>query len=157
MAAHEYHALIHWTRGDAKFTDSRYSRAHSWRFDGGIEVPASSSPQVVRPPYSVAEAVDPEEAFVAALSSCHMLWFLDLAARAGWRVDDYLDDAAGVMGKNAAGRTAMLSVTLRPAVRFGGERLPDEATITALHHRAHEECFIASSVRTEVRVEPRSG
>ena len=154
MATHEYQARIHWERGAAPFTDNRYSRGHSWHFDGGVEVPASSSPHTVRVPLSVAAAVDPEEALVASLSSCHMLWFLSLAASGGFRVDQYTDDALGVMGKNAAGRIAMLSVTLRPRVRFSGERLPSRADIAHLHHRAHEECFIANSVTTEVRIEP---
>lgn len=152
MAGHEHHALIHWARGSAPFTDNRYSRGHTWRFDGGIEVPASSSPSVLRVPLSVEAAVDPEEAFVAALSSCHMLWFLSLAAAGGWRVDDYRDDAVGVMGRNAAGKTAMLRVTLRPQVRFSGEPQPGPAELERLHHRAHEECFIANSVTTEVRI-----
>jgi organic hydroperoxide reductase OsmC/OhrA len=154
MATHEYQARIHWERGAAPFTDMRYSRGHSWHFDGGVQVPASSSPHTVRVPLSVAAAVDPEEALVASLSSCHMLWFLSLAASGGFRVDDYTDEALGVMGKNAAGRIAMLSVTLRPRVRFSGERLPSRADIAHLHHRAHEECFIANSVTTEVRIEP---
>src|SRR3979490_2541203 len=141
MAGHEYHASIHWARGAAVFTANRCSAAHSWRFDGGIEVPASSSPQVVRVPLSVEAAVDPEEALVAALSSCHMLWFLSLPAGGGWRVDDYSDDALGVMGKNAAGRTAMVRVTLRPRVAFSGERLPAGAHILQLPQRAHEWCF----------------
>jgi organic hydroperoxide reductase OsmC/OhrA len=155
MATHEYSARIHWERGDAPFTDNRFSRGHSWHFDGGVEVPASSSPQVLRLPMSVAAAVDPEEALVAALSSCHMLWFLALAAQGGWRVDEYTDDAHGTMGKNSAGRTAMLQVTLRPRISFSGERLPARAEIAQLHHRAHEECFIANSVTTEVLIEPR--
>jgi organic hydroperoxide reductase OsmC/OhrA len=154
MAAHEYTASIHWTRGEAPFTDNRYSRAHRWRFDGGIEVPASSSPQVVRVPLSVEAAVDPEEALVAALSSCHMLWFLSLAAQRGFRVDEYSDQAGGVMGKNAAGRAAMVRVTLRPRAGFSGASLPTREQILELHHRAHEECFIANSVTTEVRTEP---
>jgi organic hydroperoxide reductase OsmC/OhrA len=154
MAGHEYTAGIHWTRGNAPFTDNRYSRAHRWSFDGGVQVPASSSPNVVRVPLSAEAAVDPEEALVAALSSCHMLWFLSLAAGSGWRVDEYRDQAAGVMGKNAAGRTAMVRVTLRPKVTFSGEPLPTQADILKLHHRAHEECFIANSVTTDVRTEP---
>jgi len=154
MATHEYQARIHWERGAAPFTDNRYSRGHRWHFDGGVEVPASSSPHTVRVPLSVAAAVDPEEALVASLSSCHMLWFLSLAASGGFRVDEYTDDAIGVMGKNAAGRIAMLRVTLRPRVVFSGERLPSRADIAQLHHRAHEECFIANSVTTEVRCEP---
>jgi len=117
-------------------------------------VPASSSPHVVRVPLSDEHAVDPEEALVAALSSCHMLFFLSFAAARGFRVDDYSDEASGVMGRNAAGRTAMVRVTLRPRVAFSGERLPQRADIDSLHHRSHEECFIANSVTTEVRCEP---
>jgi len=154
MAAHTYQARVHWERGTAVFTDNRFSRAHRWHFDGGVDVPASSSPYVVRVPLSEARAVDPEEALVAALSSCHMLFFLAFAAGKGFRVDDYGDDAAGVMGKNAQGRTAMVRVTLHPRVRFSGERLPTRADIEALHHRSHEECFIANSVTTEVLIEP---
>jgi organic hydroperoxide reductase OsmC/OhrA len=157
MAAHSYQARIHWQRGAAVFTDNRFSRAHRWHFDGGIEVPASSSPLVVRVPLSDEHAVDPEEALVAALSSCHMLFFLAFAAGKGFRVDDYSDDAEGVMGKNAAGKTAMVRVTLHPRVSFSGERLPTPADIDSLHHRSHEECYIANSVTTEVRVEPAGG
>jgi organic hydroperoxide reductase OsmC/OhrA len=153
MAGHEYRAGVHWTRGDAAFTDNRFSRAHAWRFDGGLEVPASASPHVVRVPLAVEAAVDPEEAFVASIASCHMLWFLFLAARGGWRVDAYDDEATGLMGRNAAGRTAMLSVTLHPKIVFSGEKRPTPAELEALHHRAHEDCFIANSVTTEVRVE----
>ena len=154
MAEHEYGVEIRWARGAAAFTDNRYSRAHSWRFDGGVEVPASSSPHVVKVPLSHEAAVDPEEAFVAALASCHMLWFLSLAARGGWRVDQYTDEARGVLGKNASGKAAITRVTLRPRVTFSGDRLPSRAAITELHHKAHEECFIANSVTTDVRCEP---
>jgi len=154
MGAHEYRARVHWERGDAGFTDNRYSRGHSWHFDGGVVVPASSSPQTVRVPMSVEAAVDPEEALVAALASCHMLWFLSLAAAGRWCVDDYGDEATGSMGRNAAGKMAMLRVTLRPRVRFSGERLPTRPEIVQLHERAHEECFIANSVTTTVQIEP---
>ena len=154
MTAHEYRAHIHWERAGAVFTDNRYSRGHSWQFDGGVVVPASSSPYTVRVPLSVEAAVDPEEALVAALASCHMLWFLSLAAAGRWRVDDYSDQAVGSMGRNAAGKTAMLSVTLRPRVRFSGEHVPTRADIVQLHERAHEECFIANSVTTSVHIEP---
>ena len=150
----EYRASVRWQRDGAAFFDDRYSRAHRWQFDGGIEVPASSSPHVVPLPMSIESAVDPEEAFVASLSSCHMLWFLDIASRAGWVVDDYRDDALGVMAPNADGKLAMTLVTLRPAVQFGGARQPDAAQLQALHHQAHSECFIANSVRSEVRIEP---
>jgi organic hydroperoxide reductase OsmC/OhrA len=150
----DYHATIHWERGDQPFTDRRYSRRHHMHFDGGAVVPGSSSPHSVRVPYSDPSAVDPEEAFVASLSSCHMLWFLDIACRAGWRVDDYRDDAVGRMANNADGKLAMTLVTLRPAVHFGGAQRPDAAEIARLHHQAHDECYIANSVKTEVRCEP---
>ena len=155
MSAQAHKVEVRWSRGEAIFTDNRYSRGHTWHFDGGVEVPASSSPHVVRVPYSVAAAVDPEEAFVAAISSCHMLWFLSLAADAGFRVDKYLDEAVGVMGRNAAGKTAVTRVTLQPRVTFSGEKLPTRARIDELHHKAHEECFIANSVTTEILCEPR--
>jgi organic hydroperoxide reductase OsmC/OhrA len=145
-----YTAEIRWSRGDQVFTDKRYSRVHHWRFDGGVEVAASASPSVVPLPLSSASAVDPEEAFVASLSSCHMLCFLSLAAKRGYRVDEYVDHASGIMGKNADGKLAMLRVTLHPEVRFSGALLPGVEEHEKLHHAAHEECFIASSVKTEV-------
>jgi organic hydroperoxide reductase OsmC/OhrA len=144
-----------WQRGDQPFTDRRYSRAHRIRFDGGLEISGSSSPQVVPVPLSDPAAADPEELFVAALSSCHMLWFLDIACRAGWTVDGYDDAAEGKMAKDAEGRLAMTRVVLRPAVAFAGDRRPDAAEVARLHHEAHERCFIANSVRSEVTVEPR--
>jgi organic hydroperoxide reductase OsmC/OhrA len=149
-----YTVSIAWQRGDEPFTDNRYRRAHTWTFDGGVVVPGSSSPHVVPLPYSEAAAVDPEEAFVASLSSCHMLWFLSLAAKRRFRVDRYADDAEGTMGKNAAGKIAMLRVTLRPRVVFSGDPMPTREEIDALHHEAHAECFIANSVTTEVRCVP---
>jgi organic hydroperoxide reductase OsmC/OhrA len=149
----EYRARIDWSRNQAVFTDNRYSRGHRWLFDGGIDVPASSSPHVVPLPLSVAEAVDPEEAFVASLSSCHMLSFLYVAAKRGYVVDSYQDEAVGVLAKNDLGKLAMTVVTLRPDTRFSGERLPTRDDLTAMHHEAHEQCFIASSVKTEVRCE----
>ncbi len=154
MSTHSYTAQIRWSRGDAVFTDNRYSRGHSWHFDGGVEVPASSSPHVVRVPLSVEAAVDPEEAFVAAIASCHMLWFLSIAAGEGFRVDRYVDDAVGVMGKNASGKTAVVRVTLHPQVIFSGARLPSHAQMQEMHHKAHDECFIANSVTTDIRCEP---
>ena len=137
-----------------RFTDNRYSRGHLWRFDGGVDVPASASPHVVPLPMSVAAAVDPEEAFVASLSSCHMLFFLSLAAKQGFVVDGYRDEAVGIMARNADGKLAMTRVTLHPAVNYGGDKRPSRAEEDALHHAAHEECFIASSVKTEVTCEP---
>lgn len=153
-AMSRYTARIEWERGDQAFVDNRYSRRHRWKFDGGAEVAGSSSPEVVPVPLSDANAVDPEEAFVASLSSCHMLWFLSLAARQRFRVDRYVDDAEGVMEKNADGKLAITRVTLRPAVQFSGDRIPTRAQLDGLHHEAHEQCFIANSVKSEVRCEP---
>jgi organic hydroperoxide reductase OsmC/OhrA len=150
----EHLATIHWRRGHAAFVDQRYSRAHVWRFDGGAEVLASSSPLVVPPPLSNPAAVDPEEAFVASLSSCHMLWFLSLAAERGLCVDRYDDEAVGVMAKNATGRMAMTRVTLRPRVAFAAGVQPARDVLADLHHQAHAACFIAASVLTDVRCEP---
>jgi len=149
-----YTAEILWLRGEQAFTDNRYSRRHAVRFDGGVEMPGSSSPHVVPLPMSDASAVDPEEAFVASLSSCHMLWFLAIAAKRRFRVDRYFDAAVGTMGRNAEGREAMLTVTLRPEVLFSGEHLPTREELADMHHKAHDECFIANSVKTEVRCEP---
>ncbi len=152
---HDYHATVVWQRGNHElYTDQRYSRAHQWRFDGGAVVPASSSPKVVPAPYSVPANVDPEEAFVAALSSCHMLFFLFYAAQHGLVVDDYEDQAVGVMGADAQQRTVMLKVCLRPRVRFGETSTVDASQLAALHHRAHESCFLANSVKCAVEVEP---
>ena len=150
-----YTASVSWTRGDARFTDHRYSRRHRWRFDGGVEVPASSSPHSVPLPYSDAEAVDPEEAYVAAISSCHMLWFLSIAARRGHRVDEYDDEAEGHLERDADGRMSMTRVTLRPRVSFGGGSPPSAADLAAMHDEAHHACYIANSVRTSIGCEPR--
>src|SRR5436190_13703404 len=150
--AHQYRASVKWSRSGAAFTDQRYSRGHTWSFDGGVTVPASSSPLSVRLPYSVAEAVDPEEAFVAAVSSCHMLTFLYVAAKQGFVVDSYADEAVGEMTKNERGRMWVSKVTLAPAIRFSGEKRPTSEQLDELHHLAHEECYIANSVKSEVVV-----
>ena len=150
----EYYADIVWEKGKEEiFTDNKFSRAHTWSFDGGVEVPASSSPHVVPIPMSAENNVDPEEAFVATLSSCHMLWFLNLAANKKYSVDSYYDKAVGIMAKNEEGKLAMTEVTLRPKVAFSGDRLPTREQIDELHHLAHEYCFIANSVKTIVTVE----
>lgn len=152
--AHEYHATVKWSRNGAVFSDNRYSRGHTWSFDGGIEVPASSSPHSVRLPYSVAEAVDPEEAFVAAISSCHMLTFLYVAATRKYVIDSYEDDALGVMTKNEHGKLYVSHVTLRPRIVFVGDKQPNTQELDAMHHLAHEECYIANSVKTSIEVKP---
>ena len=150
----QYTAEVLWLRSDQDFVSNRYSRKHLLRFDGGIEVPGSSSPHVVPLPMSDATAVDPEEAFVASLASCHMLWFLSIAAKRKFCVDRYFDAAEGLMGKNTEGRMGMLMVTLKPDVQFSGECRPTIEQITSMHHEAHEECYIANSVKTEERCEP---
>ena len=150
----EHHAVVHWQRGSDDFTRGRYSRAHEWRFDGGTTVPASSSPSVVPVPMSNPAAVDPEEAFVAALSSCHMLFFLFHAAKKGFVVDRYEDEAIGTMGKNAAGAQAMVEVVLRPRVAWSG-KLPSAEELHALHEQSHRDCYIANSVTADVKVESR--
>lgn len=153
----EYTAQLRWQRdAHEAFTDQRYSRRHTLHFDGGVVLPGSSSPSVVAPPMSDAAAVDPEELFVAALTSCHMLWFLSLSAARKHVVDRYEDNAVGVMSRNAEGRLAMTVVTLRPRVTFAGAGGPDAVALAALHHAAHEACFIARSVKTEVRCEPQA-
>ena len=152
-----YSAETLWERQDANFLDNRYSRRHVLRFDGGLEVPGSSSPSVVPLPMSDASALDPEEAFVSSLSSCHMLWFLTMAVKRKFCVDRYFDAATGVMEKNAEGKVAMTVVTLHPEVTFSGEKLPTRAELDKMHHDAHEACFIASSVKTDVRCEPVYG
>ncbi|MCC2675936.1 MAG: hypothetical protein K0R58_2883 [Ramlibacter sp.] len=151
MATHG--CTVEWSRRDACFTDQKYSRAHAWRFDGGAFVAASSSPHSVRVPFSDPAAVDPEEALVAAVSSCHMLWFLSLAAQRGFMVDAYRDAAEGRMGKFSDGRRGIVEVVLRPEVTVGGGVAPAEGDIEALHHEAHELCDIAHSIRGEVRVQ----
>ena len=149
----EYVATIRWQRGTQSFTDDKYSRGHEWQFDGGITVPASASPDIVPLPMSVAENVDPEEAFVASLSSCHMLFFLAIAAHSGFIVDEYIDAATGRMEENTEGKTAMTKVVLRPNATYSGDRIPDRGKIERMHHLAHEQCYIANSVKTEVTTE----
>ncbi len=149
-----YTATIRWSRTDDEdFGKGQYSRAHEWAFDGGAVVPASASPHVVLAPFSNAAGVDPEEAFVASLASCHMLFLLDFARRAGFVVDSYMDEAEGVLGKRDDGKMAMTRITLRPRIVWGGDKVPGAAEAAALHHQAHESCFIANSVTTEVVVE----
>jgi len=148
-----YTATIRWTRTDeGDFTKGQYSRAHQWAFDGGAVVPASPSPHIVPAPWNDPAGVDPEEAFVASLSSCHMLFFLEFSRRAGLVIDSYADEAEGVLDKRPDGKMAMTRVTLRPRVTWADQQ-PDEAALADLHHRAHEACFIANSVTTEVTVE----
>jgi organic hydroperoxide reductase OsmC/OhrA len=157
VAAHTYRTTVSWRRGEGDFAKGRYSRKHVWRFDGGVDVPASASPLVVPKPYSVEDAVDPEEAFIASLSSCHMLTFIDIARRAGFTVDSYDDDAEGVMEKNAEGRTWISAVTLRPRIVYSGGKEPSAEELAHLHEQAHDLCFISNSVKTTVTVQPPAG
>ncbi len=151
----KYTAEVNWSLdSNDNFAARTYSRAHSWKFDGGIEVPASASPQVVALPYSVEAAVDPEEAFIASLSSCHMLWFLHVASAKRWVVTEYSDQAEGLLSKDSDGHLAMTRVTLHPKIQFIGES-PSAEDVEKLHHRAHKLCFIANSVKTDIQIEPR--
>jgi organic hydroperoxide reductase OsmC/OhrA len=151
MFGNEYRAKVIWRSDGGDFARGRYSRAHEWLFDG-VEVPASASPLHVPVPMSRPDAVDPEEAYVAALSSCHMLFFLLFAAKAGFTVDSYQDDAVGVIGKNDRGKAFVATVHLTPKIAFSGERQPSEAEIADIHHRSHDECYLANSVLTKVVV-----
>ena len=148
-----YQATVRWDHGDGEFLADDYSRGHVWSFDGGIEVPASASPDIVPLPKSVAAAVDPEEAFVASLASCHMLFFLSLAAKRRIDVVSYVDNATGYMKKDDNGRMWISKVVLRPAATYVPDTAPDQAVLEALHHRAHELCFIANSVKSDVVTE----
>lgn len=150
--AHTYSATVRWLRGDQAFSDNKYSRAHDLMFDGGAVVRGSSAPSSVPLPYSDAAAVDPEEALVGALSACHMLFFLAFAGKRGFRIDSYEDAAVGEMTKNAAGKLYISKVTLSPRIVFSGDKRPTAEDVAAMHHRSHEECYIANSVKAEVVV-----
>lgn len=145
---HFHKATISWKRDNDTFTDSRYNRVHTWKFDGGIEIVASPSPHIVPVPFSSENAVDPEEAFVASVSSCHMLTFLYIASKKGFCVNSYLDEAIGTMSK-IENRLAITSITLKPMTEFCG-RIPTQEELNDMHHSAHEECFIANSIKTAV-------
>ncbi|HSD69115.1 MAG TPA: OsmC family protein [Woeseiaceae bacterium] len=146
----KYAATISWERSNSPFVNGDYTRAHLWSFDGGLTVPASSSPQIVPLPYSKPENLDPEEAFVASLSSCHMLFFLSIAAAKGFRVDSYRDAAIGYLEKDEVGRLAMTRVILRPEATYSGGKIPTRRDIEGIHHEAHDRCFVANSVRTRI-------
>lgn len=153
-AVADYTAEIYWERGDQNFVDKRYSRKHTWRFDGGLELTGSSAPSSVPVPLSDPAALDPEEAFVASLSSCHLLWFLAIAAQRKFCVDQYRDTPIGTLAQNKHGKVAISVVILRPYVTFSGPTRPTRDEIGAMHATAHEECYIANSVTTEVLCKP---
>ena len=150
MSSHT--ALVKWQIGTEDFISNKYSRGHNWHFDGGEIVPASASPHIVPLPYSVEENVDPEEAFIASLSSCHMLFFLSIAAKKKYQIESYTDNVEGVMGCNENGKQAMIRVTLNPDVIFSGSKQPSQQDIEKLHHLAHENCFLANSVNCDIVV-----
>lgn len=153
MAGHYYTAVVEWAC-DGDYAANKYSRGHIWQFDGGLKIPASSSPTVVPQPYSIEAAVDPEEALVAAISSCHMMSFLDLARRAGYVVASYRDSAKGEMSRIARGKMAITKVVLKPEIMLVADSDPDPSWITDLHEKAHDVCFIANSVKCEIVVDP---
>ena len=146
----QFEAKVEWRRGEQAFADNRYSRAHKWRFDGGLTVAGSSSPHSVPLPMSDPAAIDPEEALVAAVSSCHMLFFLSIAAQQGFVVDSYLDRAVGKLDKDTLGKMAMTQITLTPVIRFSGARTPAPSELDAIHHAAHDKCYIANSIKADV-------
>lgn len=149
-----YVAAVQWQRPpNERFIDHQYSRAHQWLFDGGIIIDASSSPHIVAPPYSEVANVDPEEAFIASLSSCHMLFFLSIAAKHRFIIDKYEDNASGILQKNNQGKYAMTKVTLKPEVIFSSDVKPSRNQFEKMHHQAHQQCFIANSVHTDIVIE----
>jgi len=148
----EHRAVVSWKRTGPDFLKGKYSREHTWTFDGGATIPASPSPSVVPAPYSNPANVDPEEAYVAAISSCHLLTYLYLASQQGYQVDSYQDEAIGVMAKNERGVPWVSLVTLHPQIAYSGDKLPTPSDVRDLHHKAHEQCFIANSIKTEVVV-----
>lgn len=151
MATHK--ATVRWNRASPDFVKGRYSREHTWTFDGGIIVAASPAPSVVPAPYSNPANVDPEEAFVASVSSCHMLTFLHVASKAGFEIKSYEDEAVGVMTKNEKGVPWVSTITLHPRIVWGDARRPTREEEDRLHHAAHEQCYVANSIKTVVSVE----
>ena len=154
MPQQRHGARISWRRDDVAFVDQRYSRTHQWTLDGGATIQASASPSNVPEPYSDPNAIDPEEALVAAASSCHMLWFLAIAARQGFVIDSYVDEPEGLIEEVGAGRRAFSRITLRPQIEFSGGRRPELAEVDAMHAEAHNSCFIANSLSCDVIVAP---
>lgn len=148
----QYTATVQWSRKNQIFTDMKYSRGHTWQFDGGLTVPASSSPHIVPLPFSIAANIDPEEAFIAALSSCHMLFFLSIAAKKGLIIEDYTDQAVGLLEKSESGQQAMTEVTLNPRVICGESTTMTKDEQHAIHQKAHKLCFIANSVKTRIHI-----
>jgi organic hydroperoxide reductase OsmC/OhrA len=152
-----YEASVKWERLPGEtFSDNRFHRGHDWLFDGGAKVSASASPHIVRAPLSDPAGVDPEEALVAATSSCHMLFFLSFAARKGFTIASYEDHATGEMTKGADGRQWLTRITLRPEIAFEGDKRPAAVDVEALHHAAHDACYIANSIKSEITVDGKA-
>jgi organic hydroperoxide reductase OsmC/OhrA len=149
----EHRAIVHWKNDGSKFIDNKYSREHIWKFDGEVEIFASASPKVVPIPYSNPVCIDPEEAFIASLSSCHMLWFLSIAAKNKFVVESYLDRVVGIMEKNQDGKLAIAKVYFHPQIIFAENNLPTTEKIQEIHEEAHQNCFLANSVKTEIIIE----
>ena len=150
MSAHS--AIISWKRSSPDFLKGNYSREHIWRFDGGLTVPASPSPSIVPAPYSNEANIDPEEAFIAAVASCHMLFFLMFASQHGFQVDSYEDEAVGTMSKNEKGVLWISDIELNPRILYSGDVLPKPEDEGNLHHLSHEQCFIANSIKTNIHI-----
>lgn len=150
---HEYQASIQWRQTEGNFVDGKYSRKHTWIFDGNLRIPASASPQIVNEPFSDPDAIDPEEAFVASLASCHMLWFLSLAAKRNFIVINYEDTAQGLMEKNSEGNLAITKVILQPLVTFNNDDNINQQVIEKVHEQAHQQCFIANSVKSNIIID----
>ena len=149
----KYTASIFWKKKETEsFTDNKYSRGHTWVFDGGVELPASASPQVVPLPMSDESAVDPEEAFVAAISSCHMLFFLSIAASSNYIIETYDDQAEGIMSKNEHGQMVMGDIILKPKIVFSGTTIPTAEQIAELHNSAHHKCYLANSIKSTIKI-----
>lgn len=146
----EHKIKILWEKGKDIFIDNQYSRSHTWILDGGLEIPASASPFIVPLPLSNPRAIDPEEAFVASISSCHMLWFLHIAARRKICIEAYSDEAFGIMKENSSGYFYIEKVTLQPSVKFSGNKIPTNDEHLFMHNEAHKKCFIANSVNTKI-------
>lgn len=148
----EHTAQVRWLRGEQVFSDDHYSRGHEWILDGGVRVPASAAPGV---PHSVAEAIDPEEGVLASLGSCHMLFFLALAMRKGFVVDEYQDNPIGTIARNDKGKNALTEIVMMPRVTFSGATLPSNDDIDALHARAHSLCYVANSLNSVIQIKPQ--
>lgn len=150
-----YSATILWKRNGQSFIDNQYSRLHQWQLQEGTIIEASSSPQIVPTPFSDPTAIDPEEAFIASLASCHMLWFLSIASKKGFSVEHYKDNAKGFMEKDINNSLAITKVVLRPHTKYLGDFMPSKEEDHEMHHEAHSKCFIANSVKTDIEIESR--